>query len=123
ARSAAVCRAAVRLGSHSCLRTAPAACRLCPLSLHDALPISLRLPGLDAAGGTASLPGTAGACGQSPRESHARTGRKRRRCPGERSEEHTSELQSHLKLVCRLLLQKKKRQTAQRSCTPVPGAS
>src|SRR5260370_32023785 len=29
-------------------------------------------------------------------------------CPGERSEEHTSELQSHLNLVCRLLLEKKK---------------
>src|SRR5260370_27258133 len=27
---------------------------------------------------------------------------------GERSEEHTSELQSHLNLVCRLLLEKKK---------------
>src|SRR5207237_10511637 len=31
---------------------------------------------------------------------------------GGRSEEHTSELQSHLNLVCRLLLEKKKRQTA-----------
>src|SRR5260370_19592505 len=30
--------------------------------------------------------------------------------PG-RSEEHTSELQSHLNLVCRLLLEKKKKQT------------
>src|SRR5260370_23052823 len=30
-----------------------------------------------------------------------------------RSEEHTSELQSHLNLVCRLLLEKKKRQTVQ----------
>src|SRR5260370_7968525 len=29
---------------------------------------------------------------------------------GERSEEHTSELQSHLNLVCRLLLEKKKKQ-------------
>src|SRR5260370_19500553 len=29
-------------------------------------------------------------------------------CDGERSEEHTSELQSHLNLVCRLLLEKKK---------------
>src|SRR5260370_965322 len=29
--------------------------------------------------------------------------------PAERSEEHTSELQSHLNLVCRLLLEKKKR--------------
>src|SRR5260370_21235973 len=28
--------------------------------------------------------------------------------PGYRSEEHTSELQSHLNLVCRLLLEKKK---------------
>src|SRR5260370_29752296 len=32
--------------------------------------------------------------------------RRRRRA---RSEEHTSELQSHLKIVCRLLLEKKKR--------------
>src|SRR5260370_22419385 len=31
-----------------------------------------------------------------------------------RSEEHTSELQSHLNLVCRLLLEKKKKQVAQR---------
>src|SRR2546422_6835363 len=30
-----------------------------------------------------------------------------------RSEEHTSELQSRLHLVCRLLLEKKKKQTAQ----------
>src|SRR5207237_8981588 len=30
--------------------------------------------------------------------------------PGLRSEEHTSELQSHLNLVCRLLLEKKNRQ-------------
>src|SRR5260370_2717506 len=30
-----------------------------------------------------------------------------------RSEEHTSELQSHLNLVCRLLLEKKKRTTTQ----------
>src|SRR5437773_7296295 len=29
--------------------------------------------------------------------------------PGERSEEHTSELQSHHDLVCRLLLEKKKK--------------
>src|SRR5437588_6669294 len=31
-----------------------------------------------------------------------------RRRPGRRSEEHTSELQSHSDLVCRLLLEKKK---------------
>src|SRR5260370_25809401 len=43
--------------------------------------------------------------------------------PGEvRSEEHTSELQSHLNLVCRLLLEKKKRspfiRQADVSCSP-----
>src|SRR5260370_23850368 len=32
--------------------------------------------------------------------------------PFRRSEEHTSELQSHLNLVCRLLLEKKKRAAA-----------
>src|SRR5260370_17866267 len=31
------------------------------------------------------------------------------RCGSARSEEHTSELQSHLNLVCRLLLEKKKK--------------
>src|SRR5690242_20908434 len=31
-------------------------------------------------------------------------------CSGHRSEEHTSELQSHVNLVCRLLLEKKKKQ-------------
>src|SRR4029077_21298494 len=35
---------------------------------------------------------------------------------GRRSEEHTSELQSHLNLVCRLLLEKKKKQN-QRTTT------
>src|SRR5260370_15416879 len=33
-----------------------------------------------------------------------------------RSEEHTSELQSHLNLVCRLLLEKKKRQNQISPC-------
>src|SRR5260370_1125798 len=33
--------------------------------------------------------------------------------PTSRSEEHTSELQSHLNLVCRLLLEKKKKDTTQ----------
>src|SRR5260370_32762797 len=35
-----------------------------------------------------------------------------------RSEEHTSELQSHLNLVCRLLLEKKKKQSLQGSYPP-----
>src|SRR5436190_16694746 len=36
--------------------------------------------------------------------------------PGRRSEEHTSELQSHSELVCRLLLEKKKRVMSAPSC-------
>src|SRR5262249_61706064 len=36
-----------------------------------------------------------------------------------RSEEHTSELQSLTNLVCRLLLEKKKKATHQHSCHPV----
>src|SRR4051812_49925851 len=35
-----------------------------------------------------------------------------------RSEEHTSELQSHVNLVCRLLLEKKKRTTSQKRRGP-----
>src|SRR5688572_32622510 len=54
------------------------------LSLHDALPISPRIQGQ---------------AWRSPRA--------RREAPGrERSEEHTSELQSQSNLVCRLLLEK-----------------
>src|SRR5260370_30115637 len=40
--------------------------------------------------------------------------RRRARQDGQRSEEHTSELQSHLNLVCRLLLEKKKKLTIKR---------
>src|SRR2546422_6151269 len=39
-----------------------------------------------------------------------------RRRAGERSEEHTSELQSRLHLVCRLLLEKKKSTRASEHC-------
>src|SRR5260370_24418837 len=77
------------------------------LSLHDALPISRR----DARDERQAL--------QRDRRAQDADGRLQgvlgddthggdRRHPG-RSEEHTSELQSHLNLVCRLLLEKKKR--------------
>src|SRR5216683_8038115 len=59
------------------------------LSLHDALPISIR-------------------AWSRPRSSTVRT-RCGRQCAGPRSEEHTSELQSRSDLVCRLLLEKKKK--------------
>src|SRR5260370_14938719 len=48
-----------------------------------------------------------GTSGSAP-DTHAATARVR-------SEEHTSELQSHLNLVCRLLLEKKKNNTATHS--------
>src|SRR5260370_39784259 len=60
------------------------------LSLHDALPISHARPG-----GWRRRPAK-------------RPARHWRQAPCRRSEEHTSELQSHLNLVCRLLLEKKK---------------
>src|SRR5260370_13240403 len=41
----------------------------------------------------------------------------------ERSEEHTSELQSHLNLVCRLLLEKKKQQKEHRPTKAPPCSS
>src|SRR5260370_41309702 len=68
------------------------------LSLHDALPIS---PGDPHADSSCSLGGSGPAT--HPRFFHGRLSRNI-----SRSEEHTSELQSHLNLVCRLLLEKKK---------------
>src|SRR5207237_10605708 len=87
-------------------------------SLHDALPIS---------GSPRSISATAFAgkvkCRQGNRKQTARWAgmssmitaqtdrpaeqKALRLWPGVRSEEHTSELQSHLNLVCRLLLEKK----------------
>src|SRR5687768_17979142 len=80
------------------------------LSLHDALPIFRRLPPeraessrrdpvprYDARAGGAPLP-------EGGPNSSGSSGARRPR----RSEEHTSELQSRLHLVCRLLLEKKK---------------
>src|SRR2546430_6507027 len=60
------------------------------LSLHDALPISCCR--------ATSIAATAACCRAPPSE-------------GDRSEEHTSELQSQSNLVCRLLLEKKKIKT------------
>src|SRR5437660_2420582 len=67
------------------------------LSLHDALPISLepRVPRTRPAAEAAR----AGKGAASERSPH----------PSRRSEEHTSELQSRGHLVCRLLLEKKKK--------------
>src|SRR2546422_3905779 len=81
------------------------------LSLHDALPISAP-PGRTY---HASAPGARRALTTSPTTPLA--GRQRARS-GRRSEEHTSELQSRLHLVCRLLLEKKKTSTGGTSTGP-----
>src|SRR2546425_9614515 len=75
------------------------------LSLHDALPISRRRRRDSRLGAsTARLPPGSSA---NPSLGRSTTGRDTRRFP--RSEEHTSELQSLAYLVCRLLLEKKKK--------------
>src|SRR3712207_9341697 len=81
------------------------------LSLHDALPISVNkelVAFINAAGGKA-----VGLSGKDARLIQADKLLRRKRDPAtgaERSEEHTSELQSRQYLVCRLLLEKKKKQ-------------
>src|SRR2546422_6941725 len=81
------------------------------LSLHDALPISHGgwVPGVRD-GGRHAAPGHRGhaAPARARGEGHRRHHRSHR--GHVRSEEHTSELQSRLHLVCRLLLEKKKKQ-------------
>src|SRR5438034_8201232 len=95
----------------------PAPTEIYTLSLHDALPIWARSPDrlCERRDGHARghSPGS-GAWGE-PGEPAALLCRvlrraRRARCArgGPRSEEHTSELQSHSDLVCRLLLEKKK---------------
>src|SRR5207247_10545740 len=96
---------------------------LSTLSLHDALPICLRawrrptpcscrisrafasFPGtVGARRGPTARPAREGSWRGSSATSATRTGDRSRR-----SEEHTSELQSRVDLVCRLLLEKKKK--------------
>src|SRR5690606_41325713 len=76
------------------------------LSLHDALPISDRGDRFRAAVATVSRPWRAFMGAPRPCAPIGATN-----CPGwcTRSEEHTSELQSRENLVCRLLLEKKKK--------------
>src|SRR5258708_13647525 len=77
------------------------------LSLHDALPIS----GRGRPGDRGSRESRRARC-RGPRGPPRRPAREPTpRAPPPRSEEHTSELQSPDHLVCRLLLEKKKRRT------------
>src|SRR2546422_10417832 len=74
------------------------------LSLHDALPISN-------GGAEPRAARTTSSGSRSARASAAESCSGERSIAGPRSEEHTSELQSRLHLVCRLLLEKKKNES------------
>src|SRR5207249_9063851 len=101
-----------------CSFTAPPPSPLYPLSLHDALPISADLKRLVHGRAKFSWFSLARATNrwarsrsppgrQIPALSRSRTSAL---VSNSRSEEHTSELQSRFDLVCRLLLEKKKKQ-------------
>src|SRR5262249_60474053 len=69
------------------------------LSLHDALPISIAVTSHSFSGVNGDLSLVVGGVGREPHQLVNQN----------RSEEHTSELQSLTNLVCRLLLEKKKK--------------
>src|SRR3712207_7596515 len=79
------------------------------LSLHDALPISLlqRSQMTPGSSNVAVLPSDSGSTCSRLRK--APSARRQNMHTSRRSEEHTSELQSRQYLVCRLLLEKKKK--------------
>src|SRR2546422_4477761 len=81
------------------------------LSLHDALPILYGNVPLDGRGRAVQGLRPPGARPPPPSPAHPESARRAHRTLADvhRSEEHTSELQSRLHLVCRLLLEKKKK--------------
>src|SRR5438105_8579515 len=76
------------------------------LSLHDALPICAPDPGRRGDGRAARRPRRRSRVDRPERGARRRLERDE---DAHRSEEHTSELQSRVDLVCRLLLEKKKK--------------
>src|SRR5437762_10209920 len=90
-----VCSYPLYIASHLFFFHHPAPTEIYTLSLHDALPISLDL--------------TLDRDPLADRRRRARRGDQLVDRVADRSEEHTSELQSPMYLVCRLLLEKKKK--------------
>src|SRR5256885_11369140 len=90
----------------------PATTEIYTLPLHDALPISCLsfTPGAGARAPASAAGASAPPAGRAPNR-----GARRRL----RSEEHTSELQSPCNLVCRLLLEKKKKELYTRAPSTV----
>src|SRR5436309_5406801 len=105
----------------SCFYITPATTEVYTLSLHDALPIwSEDLSTSHEWYGNSSVSSQCDARGASSRSARSRASL-RSDAWSSRSEEHTSELQSRENLVCRLLLEKKKKENSNsgvcRSCT------
>src|SRR5690606_41590513 len=100
----------LRASSSTSFSTATATTQIYTLSLHDALPISqppqqtCQLPCASSATSCHNC-GPRFAAWNPPWSSSAKSGV----AASKRSEEHTSELQSRENLVCRLLLEKKKK--------------
>src|SRR5205085_6829029 len=92
---------------------APATTEIYTLSLHDALPISSGGAGSFSAvnGGSSTLSVTTTSATPTGNSTLTVTGTSANL--SHRSEEHTSELQSQSNLVCRLLLEKKKKKQTQ----------
>src|SRR5437764_15461647 len=91
----------------------PAPTDIYTLSLHDALPIFPELRAADALHDDRAAENRGDDAAACERELRLGQGslhvREEGKGLGERSEEHTSELQSPMYLVCRLLLEKKKK--------------
>src|SRR5689334_24614130 len=87
----------------------PATTEIYTLSLHDALPILQRFRGTGASPVIFLNSHGRGARATEHFTEHYSAAFSPPRAPRSRSEEHTSELQSQFHLVCRLLLEKKKK--------------
>src|SRR5438270_6166479 len=88
---------------------APPTPSLYTLSLHDALPISAGFTSVRESPCPVQFPFSVLRSCAPPSTSATCPIRRRARTRSRRSEEHTSELQSQSNLVCRLLLEKKKK--------------
>src|SRR3712207_7884474 len=100
------CVSRILLEAHFFFFNDTATTEIYTLSLHDALPISATSPCRSRTAPARSSSPTGAAGTRRRRPTTAPSPRSTRRT---RSEEHTSELQSRQYLVCRLLLEKKKK--------------
>src|SRR5690606_39758223 len=98
--------------SHLPSSTDPTPTQTYTLSLHDALPISSPCCLAARCGPSGRRPTTGTPTASPPTAWRSKAGWTRWRRRWTRSEEHTSELQSRENLVCRLLLEKKKKKVA-----------